>query len=186
MMRHLPLTRSIQTDGGFTLVELLITITVTAILAGIAVPSFVDTIRDRRTAGAAENLAATLRSAQQEAIKRHKTVVVAFVGSGSTTWCWGVSEGSPCTCDPDPAVTNAGSCNINGTDKVVKGADYKGIQLDATTTFRFNPIRNTVEDGNVTFTGANGKKGRVVVSGSVGRIRFCTPSSPALLGYPAC
>ena len=43
-------------NSGFTLVEMVITLTVIAILAGIAVPSFTETLDRRRVSGAAEQL----------------------------------------------------------------------------------------------------------------------------------
>ncbi len=172
---HIPLPDIAQ---GFTLVELLITLVIVGILTAIAVPSFTNMINNNRAVGATENLAATLRVAQMEAVKRHRNIVVAFQGSGTATWCWGISEVSACDC------TDANACKIDGASRVVSSMDYRGVTLTATTNFSFNPIRNTVTGGNATFTGANSNQARVVIS-DFGRIRFCSPTSN-LGGYPGC
>jgi type IV fimbrial biogenesis protein FimT len=178
-MVHHPRILPARLHRGFTLVELLITISITAILAAIAVPAFTGMIDNSRATGATENLAATLRAAQTEAVKRHRTIVVSFQGSGSTTWCWGVSIGAACDCQNAPL-----GCRIDTTSRLVSSADYRGVTLTAANNYSFNPVRNTVNAGNTTFTSANNNQARVVIS-DFGRIRLCSPVGN-LGGYPAC
>lgn len=75
---------------GFTLIELMVTVAVMAILAAIAAPSMSELIDNRRAAGQAEELVASLQLARAEAIRRNARVTVCagtgIVCNGSTTW----------------------------------------------------------------------------------------------------
>ncbi len=61
---------------GFTLIELMIAITVAAILLTIAIPSFTATINRNRLATAANELVTSLQLARMEAVRRGGRVVV--------------------------------------------------------------------------------------------------------------
>lgn len=61
---------------GFTLVELMITVAIVGIIAGLGVPSFLEIIRQNRASSAANDLVASLNLARSEAIKRGQTVTV--------------------------------------------------------------------------------------------------------------
>lgn len=55
---------------GFTLIELMITLSILAILIAIAAPSFRDTIQNSRTLTIANDLTTALQFARSEAVKR--------------------------------------------------------------------------------------------------------------------
>lgn len=83
-----------KSGGGFTLVELMVTLTVAAILAMIAVPSFRDTIRRNRVTSASNALLADLTYARGEAINRGQIVTLcpSTTGTGcagGTNWSGG-------------------------------------------------------------------------------------------------
>ncbi len=61
---------------GFTLVELMVTITVLAIVIGIAVPSFYGQIQNNRSLALGEEFAGALNYARSEAVKRGKRVTL--------------------------------------------------------------------------------------------------------------
>ena len=63
-------------SSGFTLLELMIVVTVLAILLGIAIPSFVETIRQSAVRSQANELLALMHFARTEAIKRRAEIVV--------------------------------------------------------------------------------------------------------------
>jgi type IV fimbrial biogenesis protein FimT len=65
-------------DGlGFTLLELMITVAIAAILLGIAIPSFIGTIRSNRLTASANDFVTALNVARSEAVKRGRNVTVA-------------------------------------------------------------------------------------------------------------
>lgn len=72
---HMRTGRACKRLSGFTLIELMITLVVIAILAGIAYPSYVDYLRKGRRADAK---AALLELAQQ--VERHYTTTNAYTG----------------------------------------------------------------------------------------------------------
>ena len=63
-------------QGGFTLVELLVTVTVAAILLGYGVPGFRDLIRNSRASAAANEIVTALQYARSEAVRRGAAVDV--------------------------------------------------------------------------------------------------------------
>ena len=71
--------------AGFTVVELIIAVAIVAILAGLAVPMFSDAVAARRVHAIAQSLAATLQTAQTEAIRRNRAVEVAFTTATPTS-----------------------------------------------------------------------------------------------------
>ncbi|MGV8919213.1 MAG: GspH/FimT family pseudopilin [Pseudomonas sp.] len=74
-------------QAGLGLVQLLVGITLIAILASIAVPGFAQVIATQRQADAAQQLASALRSARTEAILRNQVVwVQAIEGDWSRGW----------------------------------------------------------------------------------------------------
>jgi type IV fimbrial biogenesis protein FimT len=80
-------TESMKKPLGFTLIELMITIAIAAILMSIAVPSFQRLIEDYRARSQTNDLIGALQLARSEAIKRGRTVSFAPTGADfSTGW----------------------------------------------------------------------------------------------------
>jgi type IV fimbrial biogenesis protein FimT len=81
---------------GFTLTELLTSVTIGGILLGIAVPNFSDVVQDSRRVAVVNELLAELQAARGEALKRAQTVIVCPSLDGTecvhqavgTQWDW--------------------------------------------------------------------------------------------------
>ena len=80
-------------SAGFTLIELIVTIAIAAIVLVMGVPSFQDTIRNNRLATQANELISALNLARSEAIKRGVTVSICKSANGSTCGGSGWSNG---------------------------------------------------------------------------------------------
>lgn len=72
----LRVVRSSSRSGGFTMVELSVTVALMAILLAIAAPSMTGMIRDARISTQADLLVSTLNSARLEAIKQRTDMTV--------------------------------------------------------------------------------------------------------------
>ncbi|MDP1708618.1 MAG: GspH/FimT family pseudopilin [Gammaproteobacteria bacterium] len=162
--------RTVAPHAGFSLIELMVTIAVLAVLLGIAIPSFQSMLEKQRLVGAAEQLYEDLQYARTEAIKRNANVFVSFT-TGSN-WCYGIALAT-CTCG------TAGSCQLSGVDKVVSGTDFRGVSLESNFggSTRFEPRRGTVPGGNGTATLSSNYGSIKIIVGSLGRVRICSDSA---------
>jgi len=66
----------VQTEKGFSLIELMIVVAIIAIFAAVAIPAFVHWIPNMRLKAAARDLYSNFQQARMEAIKRNRDVVI--------------------------------------------------------------------------------------------------------------
>jgi len=109
---------------GFTLLELMVTLTVFAILLGIAIPSFTETMRANRLTTVVNKLVTALNVARSEAAKRGSGVTVCASNAAHTACAGAVTwdTGGWIVFDDD---TSAGAVAgvVDGTDKVLQAYD---------------------------------------------------------------
>lgn len=74
--RTLRVSGSHSTAAGFTLAELLVTLLISGILLGMAVPTFSDLIQTQQLTGQINTMVADLNFARSEAIKRMRRVLL--------------------------------------------------------------------------------------------------------------
>jgi type IV fimbrial biogenesis protein FimT len=162
------------TQQGFTLLELMIAITIVAIVMALTVPGFNEIIERKKLEGAAEKVFADLQFAKTEAIKKNQRVYANF---DTTNQCYGLSLASSCACSP------TSSCVIDGVDKAVKMSDFGSTSMVTASFFgtpstevNFDPRRgDTLNNGSVVLQSPRGKEVRVIV-GNLLRIKICSPA----------
>jgi len=122
-LNHLPspLTPSAR-QHGFTLVELIVTIALLAILTTLAIPSFSEMLRQWRRDSATRELTTTLQLARSESIKSSRQIVVcpstdqescADGTEWNTGWIVFVDDGAG-------TLANAGNQVVNTDERVLK------------------------------------------------------------------
>jgi type IV fimbrial biogenesis protein FimT len=84
-----------------TMIELLITVVILAILMAIAVPSFRNASLGSQLSAAANNLLASVQLARSEAIKRNTAVTLCASADGESCAAGGWEQGWFVTIDPD-------------------------------------------------------------------------------------
>ncbi len=184
----MPFPSSRRGAQGFSLIELMVAISVLLIIAVIALPSFQQSIERQRLTGAAETIYADFQRARSHAIKINGDVYANFnvsASGGSADWCYGLTDLGSGVCDCDTA--SAASCTLDGVAYVVSGARYPGISLSASATeVEFDSLRGTVwpVGGNVGVKSESGNELHVKYH-FTGRIKRCVNSGD-VAGFEGC
>jgi len=189
-------------DGGFTLIEMMVTIVVLAILIAVAVPSFSDFIEKARLRGAADALSSQFTVARTEAVRADRNVTLSVVGEDGV-WCTGArqfaaagtaglvdaSGSASCDCSDTPA-----ACMVAGNQSVVDSGAFAGVDLQDADALSFTFDRKT---GTLLDLTAHTLKlrsaedpdrfGLNVVTTPMGHARTCIPDGYASFGgYRPC
>lgn len=83
-MRHDACRGACRRESGFTLIELVVALTVIAIMLVLAVPSFTTTINTNRLAALSNDVIASMQTARMEAIRRGVRVVACRSDNGTS------------------------------------------------------------------------------------------------------
>ncbi|MCB5190745.1 GspH/FimT family pseudopilin [Methylobacillus arboreus] len=164
---------------GFTLVELVVTLTLMAILLAVAVPSFREMLLNFQIRAAAEGLNTGLQLARAEAIRRNTNVV--FTLSNNATWTIGcqvvVADDDNDGVDDCPAVIQSkpdteGAVAVS-VEVVPAGANTVTFNGLGRVTFN-NDGSNVVREIDIDASEGNGRNLRILVRG--GSVHFCDPN----------
>ncbi|AEG00555.1 GspH/FimT family pseudopilin [Methylomonas methanica] len=173
---------------GFTLIELMVTIAIAAILLGVAIPGFNSIIASNKLTTYANDLITTFNVARSEAIKRGQQVTItrisstagvweggwnifvdvdgnnAFNDDGNTTLCQMNSDGSPsedCLIKTFPALSN-GYTIRTGSSAYQNYVAYLPSGL----------AKNAVGDTfRICDSSANNSKSKAIIISAAGRAR---------------
>lgn len=87
--------KQLKFSMGFSLIEMMVVISIIAIMAAVAIPSFQSLIRSQRVKSSSYELFTSLMVARSEAIKRNKDIKIEPVTAGSWQSGWRVSVVDP-------------------------------------------------------------------------------------------
>lgn len=158
---------------GFSLIELLIGITIMAILAGLAMPSFKTWLQNSQIRNAAEAIQNGLQRARAEAVGRN-TDVELVLGAGSS-WVVRVAGGaviesrssSEGSRDVTVTVTPAGATTVTFNNF----GGVKAANADASAPF------TRIDLDSPLLAAADSQELRVTI-GLGGNVRMCDPNAP--------
>ncbi len=173
---------------GFTLVELMVTLSVLAILLGIAVPSFTGAIASTAVAGHVNTFMADARFARTEAIKRGANVTMCRSDNAETAtptcstaaatdWSagWLIFEdvdnnGLFATANNDVLIRVQGALTQSGGMATASATPFNA--------FTYNAIGRTNNNGSITASprgslSIDPSYQRILVIDTVGRARWC-------------
>lgn len=148
---------------GFTLVELLIVLAVTAILATLAAPSFTDQFARRRIEGVATEMSTDLHFARTQAVANRGAVSVMTLSNTQYV------------------VRNAAGVDLKTVNLPA------GITATNAVTVAYDPLRGmaTVTNGPIDLTSTRTTAQVRLDVNAMGRVNLCTPSG-SLKGYTSC
>lgn len=152
---------------GFTLVELMVTLAVAAIVMSLAVPSFTEMTKNNRLTTQANQLVTALNLARSEAITRRATINVAAIDAADADNEWG----------------KGWSVAVNGgaTLRIFQSLEG-GSTLDSNNdiaTFQYQPSgRASATDTLTLCDNRSGESGRQITLLTTGRITTTTTVCP--------
>lgn len=83
-----------EQTGGFTVIELMIVMTIAVVLIAIGMPSFVEFTRETRSTSIMSSLTADIHLARSEAVKRNSRVLFCARASATSNSCTGAPSQS--------------------------------------------------------------------------------------------
>lgn len=187
---------------GLTLIELMVTIAIVAILAGVAFPAMTEFIDRQRLVGQTQAIADMAQTARSEVIKRRATTAgggarqVVMTVQGGSNWYVGLSHGTAaCVPNADPALD---TCKLNSgvTDVETRQLVSKGNATSCPNCTMAAPVgqflvvfdyQGLVTQGGgqpITLRSPQGRELSVRIS-PLGRISMCSPGG-TVTGYQAC
>ena len=185
------LSRPPSGRGGYTIIELMVTIAIAAIFMVLAAPMFVE-VRERAVVrGAASDLVEAVAQAKLEAAKRNDFVTVSVRGSDNA-WCIGVQSGlTGCDCTAATACTVAQvkTNELKGA-RLLSAADFGGTPAsDFTIDPRLSMLKGLTGGGVLVVRSPSALDYRLQFSvTTTGQTQICQPSGGAhkLADYPSC
>lgn len=190
-------------QAGVTLLELLVTIAIVAIIFAVAGPSTRNLFDSKRLVAAAEQVYGHLQQARLESIARSTPVRAHFSANGSATWAYGVSHRDLCditqtgaggvdacvmVVDDGDGAVDPGDGSVDPDDLVLMrfdDSDHPDVTMNiasfssGNSQISFDPIRGTATGGEVILMSPLGRQLKVKV-GLLGQLRICSPDGSVL------
>lgn len=169
-----------NTQKGFSLIELLVVIGIVAVITSMAIPAFDNMIQRNRLKAALQSVQDDLQLTRTQAIKQSRNVVFSIKRKTGTTpagitWCYGLTVNASCNCDlNDDGATTDSNCEI----KTVSSASFNGafFGTDTVSSIAFDFRRGTTATAvELPFSSSSLYRSDVYVD-TAGRARMCLPN----------
>lgn len=184
--------KTLKSQSGVTLTEILTTLSVITILLGMSVPSYSEFIVKRKVATGADLVATFFENAKMEAVKRNQFASVTYKkADNGVDWCLGATLGKELACD---CLAETPECQIGTADMVLSNGSFAQlndlIAAFDSGTISYDPVRGILTNpaGSVTLQVQHSQENyRVEISvNAVGSVSKCTPAGYKLVGFPQC
>jgi type IV fimbrial biogenesis protein FimT len=186
-------------EAGFTLIELMVTLAVLAVLLVAAAPSFADFFERYRLRSAVDDTLTIFAQARQAAVEADRNVRLS-VGGSTTAWCLGAIQAvessagalvstTPAACDCSSAPA---SCLVDDNQLTVDGAGRPGVSVTAVgTNFTYDSKGGTLSDlaatPQIDFLSSSSRYGLSVRVSALGQARACVMTGKRPVpGYQPC
>jgi prepilin peptidase dependent protein A/type IV fimbrial biogenesis protein FimT len=167
---------------GLTLLELLVTVSIMALVLTLGVPSILGAQKSMQLKGAAEVSYFAFQKARSAAISSQSNIMVIL--NASSPWCIAISDGGLCDCQLYQ------DCTVNGVEATIQQQDFKLIKMQDV---KFGANDSTIFDGvrglSIGHAGStvfsDGSNQIKLILSNMGRVRLCVKSG-SLGGYETC
>lgn len=167
-MRHLPSPR----PRGFTLLELLLAVTLVGVLSSMALPSFGSAVSRQRLKSVSQALAVDMAEARHEAVRRGRPLKL--VVREGRDWCWAITDQPTSDCRQ----------TVEGAFRQVRAVDHPGLSLAQASGATFATTDGVaLQQGGALIETPVGDRVRVRLS-PLGRTSLCSPNGAA--GFVPC
>jgi type IV fimbrial biogenesis protein FimT len=200
--RRLRMTSSC-TKKGFTLIEMMVAITVLGVIATLAFPDYQQWLIDTRIRNSTESIQNGLRYARAQAIARYTNVQFALTSASKADWtvCALSADTNNCAganADILQSYTASGDVTIASTATVASPASYAttvsgGVPASVTFDALGRPLGYGAASNGMTSaaridaTAQEAGSRRLVISiSSGGQVRACDPALPAATSPQGC
>ncbi len=174
--------------AGFTMIELLVTLSIVAVLLAVAAPSFNTFLARKRVEGAMSELGTDLQYARSEAVARNADVHVTF---GSGCYVIHLEVGATATCTRTTKAIIPATAEIR-TVQLDSGSPVAITPSNTLTYIGFEPLRGLadwdgtdINIGSVVVDDGSGQRSLRISVGPTGRTNTCSPSGQ-VKGYTQC
>lgn len=164
------LTKGLSHQNGYSLLELLLVMSIVVLLVMIGAPSIVESIKNQQLKGALQQSYFLLKKARATAVSLNQDITVQF--ENSSDWCIALSDSGPCDCH----VNNA--CTVDSVEYKLSSHDYPHVQLPNITmgknnTIEFDNTRGIAVGNAGSSVLSDGKNRAKLIISNLGRVRIC-------------
>jgi|GEM_PF-1736297 len=111
-------------SAGFTLIELMVALSLVALLLTVAIPSYQSLRQEQMVKAATQAVYTDMMLLKSEAIKRNRPITFKIFNAGQANWCYRIALDSTCNSCAD-------SCSAVEGRKGVDANEFSGIVLTA-------------------------------------------------------
>jgi len=190
----LPGNRNIRSNStqGFSILELMVTLSVAAILATAAMPYYLDAITKRHITSGAEQIATFINTMQGESIKRNGIVSVSYTVQENGSWCIAaIARPTPCECSQNSA-GETDFCPVDANTWVLRSTEVDTVAevslMSGDGAYAYDPVRGMLvpdDPPDNMILALRAGEGQVQINLSVvstGLVSLCSPPDSHPIG----